>query len=116
MTTWTKEEIDVARSVSLIAVISHLGIYYKFDNSYKAQDPKRKSIRVLLNYLGQDLRFIFTGEKWLHELVHTGIPNRGGGGAIDFVSYLTGLRFVQAVRVCLDAESGHKERALHVSR
>ena len=65
--------------------------------------PTTKSIRVQVSHQGQDFRFILTGEKWFNELLPEGTPNRGGGGAIDFVRHLTGLNFVQAVKICLDA-------------
>lgn len=75
----------------------------KADREYEALDPSRKSIRVQVGYQGRDFRFIFTGEKWLNELLPADHPQRGGGGTIDFVRHLTGQGFVHAVKVCLDA-------------
>lgn len=46
----------------------------------------------------------------MNELLPEGAPQRGGGGAIDFVRHVTGFNFVQAVKICLDAlnEKGHQ--------
>lgn len=100
---WTTEQIDLARRVKLNLVLDHLGAYYKRDPSYEPLDPGRKSVRVFVNHLGRDFRFVITGEKWVNELMSPDMPNRGGGGTIDFVRHITGFNFVQAVRVCMDA-------------
>ena len=107
---WSPKQIDIARRVKFGAVLDHLGAYYKLDKSYAALDPARHSIRVHVNYACRDFRFILTDEKWLNELFPPGHQGRGGGGAIDFVQHLTGLGFVPAVKVCLDAaESGEQQ-------
>ncbi len=100
---WSTEEIEAARRVKFGVVLDHLGAYYKLDNSYASLDPRRRSVRVQVNFKQRDFRFILTEEKWLNELLPQGDPRRGGGGAIDFVRHLTGLGFVPAVKVCLDA-------------
>ena len=105
---WSQEQIDTARRVRFSVVLDHLGVYHKRDLEFTPLDPGSKSVRVHANYQGKDFRFIFTGEKWLNELVPQGAPGRGGGGAIDFVRHITGLGFVQAVKVCLDARSAQK--------
>ena len=84
-------------------VLDYLGTYHRLDKSYAALDPSRRSVRVHVNYECRDLRFVLTEEKWLNELLPQGHPERGGGGAIDFVRHLTGLGFVPAVKICLDA-------------
>lgn len=99
---WNTEQISQARRVRFSAVLDFLGAYYKRDPEYTPLDPRTKSIRVQVGYEGRDYRFILTGEKWFNELLPEGTPNRGGGGAIDFVRHITGLNFVQAVKVCLD--------------
>ena len=101
---WNTEQIAEARRVRFSTVLEHLGAYHKIDKDYTPLDPTRKSIRVQIGYQGRDYRFIITGEKFVNELLPEGSPNRGGGGAIDFVQHITGLGFVQAVNVCLDAE------------
>lgn len=102
---WSQEEVCVARQVRFSAVLVYLGAYHKVDRDFVPQDERRKSLRVHVNYGGRDFRFIFTGEKWLNELVPQGEAGRGGGGAIDFVRHLTGYGFVQAVKICLDAKA-----------
>lgn len=103
MEPWNTDQINRARGVSFSTVLNFLGAYYKRDKEYEALDPSRKSIRLQVGYQGRDFRFIFTGEKWVNELLLVDHPNRGGGGAIDFVRHLTGVGFVHAVKVCLDA-------------
>lgn len=100
---WNAEQISQARRVRFSAALDFLDAYYKRDLDHTPLDPKTKSIRVQVNYQGRDFRFILTGEKWFNELLPEGTPNRGGGGAIDFVRHITGLNFVQSVKVCLDA-------------
>lgn len=100
---WNAEQISQARRVRFSAVLDLIGAYYKRDPDYTPLDPRTKSIRIQVGYEGRDYRFILTGEKWFNELLPEGTPNRGGGGAIDFVRHITGLNFVQAVKVCLDS-------------
>lgn len=100
---WNTEQINQARRAPFLAALDFLDAYYKRDREYAPLDPATKSIRVQVNYQGRDFRFILTGEKWFNELLSEGTPNRGGGGAIDFVRHITGLNFVQAVKICLDA-------------
>lgn len=100
---WNTEQISQARRVRFSAALDFLGAYYKRDSDYTPLDPRTKSIRIQVGYEGRDFRFILTGEKWFNELLPEGTPNRGGGGTIDFVRHITGLNFVQAVKVCLDS-------------
>ena len=102
MAPWTQEQIDTARRVRFSAVLDHLGAHHKLDANYAPLDPGRKSVRVQVSYEGRDFRFVVTGEKWVNELLSADQPNRGGGGAIDFVRHITELGFVQAVKLCLD--------------
>ncbi len=104
---WSQEQIDAARAVRFSVVLNHLGAYHKMDADYEPLDSGRKSRRVQVAYQGRDFRFIFTGEKFLNELLPDGPPQRGGGGAIDFVRHVTGSNFVQAVKICLDALDEH---------
>ena len=107
---WSQEQIDAARTVRASVVLDHLGAFHKLDPSYEALDPGRKSKRVQVSFQGREFRFVFTGEKFVNELRPVGTPNRGGGGAIDFVRHVTGLNFVQAVKVCLDALTAAQQR------
>ena len=100
---WSSEDISQARQVPFSKVLDSLGAYYKKDLDYAPLDSSRHSVRVQVSYSGRDFRFIFTGEKWVNELLSAGTPGRGGGGAIDFVRYITGQGFVQSVKLCLDA-------------
>jgi hypothetical protein len=100
---WTREQIEDARRVTFEAVLDYLGAYYKRDAEFAPAEADRQSVRVFANYRGRDFRFIFTGEKWLNELLPQGALGRGGGGAIDFARHVTGFHFVSAVKVCLDA-------------
>lgn len=100
---WSQEQINAARAVRFSAALDHLGAYHKVDADYEPLDRVRRSKRVQVSYQGRDFRFIFTGEKFVNELLPEGSPHRGGGGAIDFVRHVTGCNFVQAVKVCLDA-------------
>lgn len=108
---WSQEQVDTARTVRFSAVLNHLGAYHKIDPDYEPLDPGRRSKRVQVGYQGRDFRFIFTGEKFINELIPPGSPRRGGGGAIDFVRHVTGCNFVQAVKTCLDAIVAAQERA-----
>ena len=51
---------------------------------------------------GREFQFIFTGAKFINELMPPDAPSRGGGGAVDFGKHLSGLGFVPAAKVCLD--------------
>jgi hypothetical protein len=105
MVPWNTDQIDQARRVKLDTVLDFIGAYHKRDREYEALDPRRKSIRIQVGYEGRDYRFVLTGEKWVNELLAQDSPNRGGGGTIDSVRHITGLNFVQAVKVCLDAHA-----------
>lgn len=107
---WNTEDINRARRTPFSKTLEHMGAYYKRDRDYEPLDPTRKSIRVQVGYQGRDFRFILTGEKWFNELLPEGTPNRGGGGAIDFVRHITGLGFVQAVKLCLDSQAEFGDR------
>lgn len=104
MPAWTQEQIHFARQIKIPVVLKFLGAHYKRDQDYAPLDPRRQSVRVHVSYQGRDFRFVFTDEKWVNELLPAETPSRGGGGTIDFVRHLTGLNFVQAVKVCLDAQ------------
>ena len=101
---WTNEEINRARAIPLSRVLDCLGAYYKRDQRYVPRDSSGGSFRVQVNFDGRDYRFILTGEKWVNELLPKEHPSRGGG-AIDFVRHITGSGFVQAVKICLDAQT-----------
>ena len=100
---WNTEQINQARSVPFLTLLEYIGAYYKVDREYEPLEPSRKSRRFHVTYQGRDFCFIFSGEKFVNELLPSGNPSRGGGGAIDFVRHLTGSSFVHAVKVCLDA-------------
>lgn len=100
---WTPEQIGAARRARFGVVLNHLGAYHKRDVEFGPLYPERGSVRVHVSYRGRNFRFIFTGEKWLDELLCVGMSKRGGGGSIDFVQYITGCNFVHAVKICLDA-------------
>ncbi|WP_124671733.1 hypothetical protein [Burkholderia cepacia] len=98
---WSPEQIDEARAVPFSMVLEHLGACHKLDHLYAPLDPRRRSKRVQVGYQGRD--FIFTGPKFVNQLLPEGAVDRGGGGSIDFVRHLTGCNFLNAVKVCLDA-------------
>lgn len=100
---WTDDQIQQARGVSLLKLMGHICDVIKEDREYQPLDSSRPSRRFHVNCRKRDFRLILTGEKWLDELVDRGANNRGGGGAIDLASHLTGLNFVQSVRLCLEA-------------
>lgn len=102
---WSSAQINMARRVPFSTLLEFLGAYYKRDIDYAPLDSSRSSIRVQVGLDGRDYRFIFTGEKWLNELLPADDSRRGGGGAIDFVRHVTGSGFVQAVKICLDAHA-----------
>lgn len=56
-----------------------------------------------VSYGRRDFRFIFTGEKWMSELLPKEPLSRDGGGTIDFVCHATNCVFVRAVTICLNA-------------
>ncbi|OUL80388.1 hypothetical protein CA603_31515 [Paraburkholderia hospita] len=107
---WSQEQIDEARMVLFSAVLDHLGAFHKLDRDYEPLDPGRRSKRVHVGYQGRDFRFIFTGPKFVNQLLPEGAANRGGGGAIDSVRHVTGCNFVHAVKVCLDALAEQRSR------
>lgn len=100
---WTPEQIQQARNVPLLKVIRYICDLVKEDRAYQPLDSCRRSRRFQVNCQKRDFRLIVTGEKWVDELQPRGTSGRGGGGAIDLASYLMGVNFVQAVRVCLEA-------------
>ncbi|MDK9704615.1 MAG: hypothetical protein OEL20_15885 [Sulfuritalea sp.] len=96
-------EIAQARSVPFRIALEHLGAHVKVDRDYTPLDPSRRSVRLQVGYNGRDYRLVVTGDKFVNELLPLDTANRGGGGAIDLVKHITGLGFVQSVKVCLDA-------------
>lgn len=100
---WTPEQIQQARGVPLLKVLSHICDHLKEDRDYQPLDSSRRSHRFQVNCQRRDFRLIVTGDKWVDELQPRGTFGRGGGGAIDLAAYLMDLNFVQAVRVCLEA-------------
>lgn len=105
---WNTTDIARARSAPLLKILSHICDYIKEDLEYTPRDPSKGSRRFQVNWQKRDFRLIITGEKWLDELVNRDEGGRGGGGGIDLVMHLTGVNFVQAVKVCLDVSSVQK--------
>ncbi len=103
MRPWTTDQINQACRVLLTAVPDSIGAYVKGDREYEPLDPSCRSIRLQVGYQGRESLFIVTGEKWGSELLPVGQPDCGGGGANDFVRHITGVGFVHAVNICLDA-------------
>lgn len=101
---WSASDVQKARCVPLLTVLSYVGDYVKEDRDYTPGDPSVGSRRFHVNCSKRDFRLILTGEKWLDELVDRNAGNCGGGGAIDLVMHLQGLNFVQAVKVCLELQ------------
>lgn len=106
---FSTDEIARARSVPFRTVLEHLGAHVKLDKDYTPLDASRRSVRIQVGYRGRDYRLVVTGEKFVNELLPLDTPNRGGGGAIDFARHITGLGFVQSVKVCLDAIEAKRE-------
>lgn len=105
---FTQEQINLARQVPLLTLLEHLEAYVKHDKEYKPSNLSAGSIRVDVNYLGRNYRFIITGEKWINDLLSRDVPKRGGGGAIDFYQHINpSANFMQAVAVCLAATMKH---------
>lgn len=100
---WTPTQVQQARSVPLLKLMGHICTFVNEDRDYHPLDSSRRSRRFQVNCQKRDFRLIVTGEKWVDELIPRDSDGRGGGGAIDLASHLTGLNFVQAVRVCLEA-------------
>lgn len=96
-------EIARARAAPFRIVLEYLNAYVKVDPDYTPRDPSSRSQRILVCYCGRDFRLIITGEKFVNDLLAPTTVNRGGGGSIDLVKHLTGLGFVQSVRLCLEA-------------
>ena len=107
---WTTDEIERARKTPFLNILDFLGAYYKRDLTFEPLESGRSSIRLQVGFDGRDFRFILTGEKWVNELRPKGHAGRGGGGAIDFARHVVGCGFVQAVKICLDAQGMQKER------
>lgn len=102
---WSPSAICSARRVPLLKVLLYVSDYLKEDPDYSPRDPSTDSRRFQVNCQKRDFRLILTGEKWLDELMNSGVEGRGRGGGIDLVMHLTGMNFVQAVKICLDADS-----------
>lgn len=100
---WSNAEICRARGIPLLRLMKYICDHVKEDRDYVPLDPSRGSKRFHVNCQKRDFRLIVTGEKWVNELVLRGTTGRGGGGAIDLVSHLMNLNFVQSVKVCLEA-------------
>ena len=99
---WTAAEIESARAVPFHVLLRFLGAYCKLDQEYRSA-TSAESIRVHVNHAGRDFRFVFTGEKWVNELLPPTKRGRGGAGAIDLAAHITGMDFVRSVKVCIDA-------------
>ncbi|WP_250520756.1 hypothetical protein [Caballeronia sp. NCTM1] len=99
---WTTAEIQSARGAPFYVLLKFLGAYCKVDREYRSASPT-ESIRVHVNHAGRDFRFVFTGEKWVNELLPPAQRGRGGAGSIDLAAHLTGLDFVRSVKICIDA-------------
>lgn len=99
---WKTAEIERARSVPFHVLLRHIGAYCKLDRTYKSHTALG-SIRVHVNHDGRDFRFVFTGDKWVNELLPPYRSDRGGAGAIDLTAHITGLDFVRSVKICIDA-------------
>jgi hypothetical protein len=106
---WTAEEIGRARDVPFYVLLRFIGAYCKVDRSYRSQTSP-EGVRVYVNHNGRDFRFVFTGEKWVNELLPPTLRGRGGAGAIDLTAHITGLDFVRSVKVCVDALNGEVSR------
>jgi hypothetical protein len=102
MVPWTSSELDTARAVPFHVLLRSLGAYCKLDRDYRPANTGG-SVRVHVNHDGRDFRFVFTGEKWVNELLPPGQRGRGGAGCIDLAAHITGLDFVRSVKICLDA-------------
>lgn len=107
--TFTPAQIAQARDVPLATILRHLEAYAKRDDTYHPFDRTCRSIRIHVNFEQRDFRFILTGDKFVNELLPKEDRNRGGGGAIDFVKHLTGVGFLPAVKVCLDAAAAETQ-------
>ncbi|RDJ98466.1 hypothetical protein DLM46_33475 [Paraburkholderia lacunae] len=101
---WTRDEIETARSVPFHVLLHFIGAYCKLDRDYKSA-VSSDSVRVQVNHAGRDFRFVFTGERWVNELVPPTKRGRGGAGAIDLAAHITGLDFVRSVKICIDAHN-----------
>jgi hypothetical protein len=106
---WTTNEIETARAVPFHVLLRFIGAYCKQDREYRSA-TSRDSIRVQVNYCGRDFRFVFTNEKWVNELMPPAKRGRGGAGAIDLATHITGLDFVRSVKVCIDARDSADKR------
>jgi hypothetical protein len=106
---WTGDEIETARAVPFHVLLRFIGAYCKQDREYGSV-TSGDSIRVQVNYGGRDFRFVFTNEKWVNELMPPAERRRGGAGAIDLAAHITGLDFVRAVKICIDARDSANER------
>lgn len=102
MVPWTTAEIELARGVPFHVLLHFLGAYCKLDREYRSASPA-EGIRVHVNHAGRNFRFVFTGEKWVNELIPPAKRGRGGAGAIDLAAHITGLDFVRSVKICIDA-------------
>lgn len=99
---WTATEIASARAVPFHVLLRFLGAYCKVDRTYRSASSA-ESIRVHVNHAGRDFRFVFTGEKWVNELMPPTRRGRGGAGSIDLAAHITGQDFVRSVKICMDA-------------
>ena len=107
---WTTAEIDLARAVPFHVLLRSLGAYSKLDRDHRPGSGG-ESVRVHVNHDGRDFRFVFTGEKWVNELLPPDRRGRGGAGCIDLAAHITGLDFVRSVKLCLDARRHDVKRA-----
>ena len=113
---WSASDIQKARGVPLLKLLNHICDHLKEDRNYQPLDSSLRSRRFQVNCQRRDFRLIVTGEKWVDELQPRGTSGRGGGGAIDLASYLMRLNFVQAVRVCLEADKDLGDSAHNIAR
>ena len=91
-------ELQRLRELHALEALECLGAYVKFDRDFTPMGAS-STRRVHVNIGGRDLELLIDGPKFYDTRA-----KKGGGGAIDLVMYLWGVRFKEAFAMLQEAK------------
>lgn len=101
----TKEQICIARNVSIRRILIGSGAVYKFVEGRHPYIAGRSCPRLHVQFREREFLFLVKDHAWLDELVPKNNPRHKGNGAIDFLMHLTNMNFADAVQTCLNIDT-----------
>jgi len=90
--TFSPELLEQLRSMSVVAALNVLGLYWKRDSDFVPVKDK-STVRLNVSLGGGGVELLATGPKWYDTRAE-----KGGGGAVDLAMHLLRLDFVTAVK------------------